>query len=237
LIYHQFAKSYEAENFADFDLVSLRIIKTILSSSKVNPKSCLDLACGNGVASVILAKKGMKVVGVDLSDDMLSLARKRSKKAGLKIDFVHADMRNFRLDEKVDLAICLYDSLNYLLKSADLKRTFRNVHDSLSDKGLVIFDMNTRKTLKNWTNWHSFNENWNTGLNGQFDSKKNLARLHVVMFVRKDDGNYRRFVESHVERAYPKDEIRKTLENAEFSNIRLSDFPGMPGRLLGVAQE
>jgi len=237
LIYHQFAKFYESQNFANFDLIALRLIRSILRSEGIRPKSCLDLACGNGVASIILAKEGIKVIGLDLSTEMLELARNRARKAGLKINFVHADMRDFKLDQRVDLAICLYDSLNYLLKLSDLQRTFKNVHESLSENALLIFDMNTGKTLKNWNDWHSFNEKWNTSLNGKFDSKTNIAKLNVVMFVKKRHGDYQRLVESHVEKAYPINEIRGALKEAGFSRVRLSDFPKSHGRLLGIAKQ
>lgn len=216
------------------------MVKSILASRRLNPKSCLDLACGNGVASVMLAKQGMKVIGLDISNDMLKLSRRRAKGSHVKVDFLQGDMRSFRLPERVDMAVSLYDSLNYLLKLSDLAKCFKCVFDSLSDNGIFIFDMNTRKILENWNRWRNFSEKWNTGLVGEFDPKRNLAKLKAIMFVKRkddDDDSYQRFVEVHTEKAYANREIAGALRKAGFSKVKLSEFSKGTGRLLGVASK
>ena len=167
----------------------------------------------------------MKVIGMDISEDMLKLARRRAKNAGVTVDFILRDMRNFTLIEKVDLVVSLYDSLNYLLTPSDLEDCFECVFDSLRDNGLFIFDMNTRRTLRNWNSWRYFNESSNTGLVGSFNSKTNLAKLKAVLFVKRKNGNYKRLTEVHEERAYANREIKDALRKAGFPEIRAFSFP------------
>jgi ubiquinone/menaquinone biosynthesis C-methylase UbiE len=241
-IYREFAKFYENLKFGEFDKYAIPYIFQQLKNLKYKPKKVLDLACGNGLASVLLAKKGLKVYGLDISKEMLKLAKLRAKKASVKIKFIHADMRNFTLPEKVDLVISLYDSLNYLLKLEDLEKTFENVFNILVPGGIFIFDMNTRKTLRRWDNWIYFNEKYNIAMKGSFDRRANTAKLLIIMFIKKRKDLYRKVTEVHVEKAYKKSEIRKCLHKVGFRKIHFSEFPpipgySLPGRLFCIARK
>jgi ubiquinone/menaquinone biosynthesis C-methylase UbiE len=241
-IYREFAKFYENLKFGEFDKYAIPYIFQQLKNLKYKPKKVLDLACGNGIASVLLAKSGLKVYGLDISKEMLKLAKLRAKKANVKIKFIHADMRNFTLPEKVDLVVSLYDSLNYLLELEDLEKTFQNVFNVLEPGGIFIFDMNTRKTLRRWDNWIYFNEKYNLVMKGSFDPQANIAKLLIVMFIRKRKDWYKRVTELHVEKAYKKSEIRKCLRKAGFREIHFSEFPpirgySLPGRLFCIARK
>ncbi|MFZ8830322.1 MAG: class I SAM-dependent DNA methyltransferase [Candidatus Aenigmatarchaeota archaeon] len=239
-IYKDFAKFYENLEFGKFDEYAIPYIFQQLKKLKYKPKKVLDLACGNGIASVLLAKKGMKVYGLDISREMLKIAKLRAKKANVRITFIHAYMRNFTLPEKVDLVVSLYDSLNYLLKLEDLEKTFKNVFNVLVPGGIFIFDMNTRETLKRWDNWVYFNEKYNIVMKGSFNSQANIAKLLIVMFIKKRKNLYKKVTEVHVEKAYKKSEIRKCLRKVGFRKIHFSEFPpirrySLPGRLLCIA--
>ena len=102
--------------------------------------SVLDLACGTGTMSVLLKDKGYKVTGIDLSDEMLSIA---DNKANGTIPFIKAEMQNFTLSEPVDACICCLDSLNHLNSLDDVEKTFNCVYKSLKENGIFIFDVNT----------------------------------------------------------------------------------------------
>jgi SAM-dependent methyltransferase len=84
-----------------------------------------------------------KVTGLDLSPDMLQLAA--AKLPGVRL--IEADMRAFDLEERFDVALCLFDSINHLLHFAEWKAVFARAHDHLNDGGIFIFDINTQRQL------------------------------------------------------------------------------------------
>lgn len=99
----------------------------------------LDLACGSGELSIRLSQQDFSVIGLDLSEDMLEVAR--SKDPDNQITFISGDMRDFHLDESVDLVICAVDSLHYLADVTQLEQTFGCVYKHLTDGGVFIFDL------------------------------------------------------------------------------------------------
>ena len=82
----------------------------------VYKRQVLDLACGTGNMAIRLAKRGYKVTGVDSSKDMLDVARDKAAREGLCLSFVQQDMRYLESEKQFDAAVCLFDSLNYLLE-------------------------------------------------------------------------------------------------------------------------
>jgi SAM-dependent methyltransferase len=92
----------------------------VLGGILLHLKSACDLACGTGTTALMLASKGIKMYGVDLSPTMCRLAREKSRCLGLRLRVVVGDMRHFRLTEPVDLILCEFDALNHLERKGDL---------------------------------------------------------------------------------------------------------------------
>lgn len=114
----------------------------------VRGRRILEVACGTGNHSKILAARGYEITGVDISDDMLSIARRKVKNHAR---FLHGDMRDLDavVGEGYDAAICLFSSISYNLTLSDLKRTLQGLHSHLEDRGIVIFDTHfTKKGFK-----------------------------------------------------------------------------------------
>ena len=107
----------------------------------------LDLACGTGNITTLLAKRGYDMIGIDSSTDMLSVAA--SKSEGLPIQYVCQDMSAFELYGNVDAVICTLDCINYLTKNRDVLKTFRLVEKYLYPNGLFIFDINSQYKIEN----------------------------------------------------------------------------------------
>lgn len=99
----------------------------------------LDLACGSGELSLRLSQQGFSVIGLDLSEAMLEVAK--SKDSHHQIDFRLGDMRDFDLKTSVDMVICAVDSLHYLENIDQLHQTFTCVKRHLNDGGIFIFDL------------------------------------------------------------------------------------------------
>ena len=138
--YDVFGKFYDAI-MGDRGKATMRLRELI---HKVNPKAqnVLELGCGTGSVLKHLVKD-YEVWGVDLSNKMLSLAKKKVPQARLS----RQDMVRFRLPKRFDVICCVFDSINHILSFADWKKLFANVRRHLSDSGIFIFDINTQKKL------------------------------------------------------------------------------------------
>jgi SAM-dependent methyltransferase len=97
----------------------------------------LDLACGPGRRSIPLAQRGFAVTGVDRSAFLLERARARGAEHGVAVEWLQADMRDFRRPDSFDLALSLFTSFGYFRDDADNQRVFDNVVASLRPGGSV----------------------------------------------------------------------------------------------------
>jgi len=208
--YVRFAEIYDSvmrpvgyEMWADY-------IEELCTMYGRSPGRILDLACGTGNTSLPFARRGHTVVGVDRSPAMLAVARTKAADEGLPVEFIEGDMRSFTLPQPVDLAVCLFDSINYLLNPRDLAAALRAVHQALVPEGLVIFDSNTRHRLSQVDDEVLvFDEDdyclvWRNS----YDTAREVWRADLTGFVQDGaDGRFTRFTEVHEERAYDVDEL------------------------------
>ena len=97
------------------------------------PELVLDLGSGTGSMTLELARRGYDMTGVDISPEMLDIARERAEREGLsdKMLWLCQDMREFELYGTVDVAVSCLDSINHLTSPADLSRTLSLVHNYL----------------------------------------------------------------------------------------------------------
>jgi len=104
-------------------------------------RTILDLGCGTGGHSLILAERGFKVMGIDLSGEMLKIGRKKANERELNIEFIEGDIRNLKLNQKFDAVISMFAVISYQITNKDLMSTFKTVLKHLKKNGLFIFDM------------------------------------------------------------------------------------------------
>lgn len=100
------------------------------------PSTLLDLGCGTGNISKLFSESGFDVIGVDISSDMIEVAKTKDKKTNYVVD----DMLEYR-NEKVDYIMCNFDTINYLSSFKDLERFFINVYNNLNNGGIFVFDI------------------------------------------------------------------------------------------------
>lgn len=177
-------------------------------------KRVLDLACGTGTISNLLFDNGYDVTGIDISDEMLTVA---GEKCHGDIKLFKGDISNFSLSEKFDYCICLLDSINHLENAESVMSCFDCVFDSLNKNGLFIFDVNTVYKHRNvlGDNTFVFDEqdfflSWD---NEFFD--ENRVRILLDFFI-FNGRNYDRFSEEFYEKAYELDEIKNMLRLNHF---------------------
>jgi SAM-dependent methyltransferase len=101
----------------------------------------LDLCCGPGRHAVPLARQGLRVTAVDRTRFLLEHARERARLAGLAVEFVEADMREFRRLASFDLALSLFTSFGYFAAREDDLKVLRNVRASLNPRGAFVIDV------------------------------------------------------------------------------------------------
>ena len=136
--YNECAESEEASyQGSENSKITNRTIEKILKKHKV--KTVLDLTCGTGSQVFYLLERGYHVIGSDISPGMLKIAQTKAKKAGIKIKFLHGDMRD-QLVGQFDAVITIFNAIGHLTK-ADFKKTIQNVSRNLNDGGIYIFDI------------------------------------------------------------------------------------------------
>lgn len=99
------------------------------------------MACGTFALDLPLLKRGYRVVGRDLSADMLGVARRNLKEAGRAADVAEGDMRSLRLNRTFDAVLCLGTGFNYLTAPRDIQAAFRTLHRHLRPGGLLVLDL------------------------------------------------------------------------------------------------
>ncbi|MBR5517487.1 MAG: class I SAM-dependent methyltransferase [Clostridia bacterium] len=193
------------EKWADY-------IEEIFKKHNVNPKLVLDLGCGTGSITNILAKRGYDMIGVDLSPDMLNVARDKAMEEGLDVLYLCQDIREFELYGTVDAIICTLDVLNYITEPKDLQQVFALVKNYLNPDGIFVFDINTEHKLKNVLGNNTFiNDENGIFYTWENEYNNNISNQFLTFFAETEDGLYERFDEQHIQRAYTIDEIKEKL--------------------------
>ena len=104
-----------------------------------NVKSILDMGCGTGSHAYVFAKMGYQVTGVDTSEEMLEVARRKARRHA-NPQFYRMDMRKIDIDEKFDATLVLFAGFGYLLKDADLRSFFSSVKRHMKKDSLLIYE-------------------------------------------------------------------------------------------------
>lgn len=214
-MYSEFAYSYDIlmqnvdyEKRADY-------IYSLFEKFDRAPTLMLDLACGTGEFSNRFANKGVSVIGVDISYDMLSVAREKSAEQQNDILYLCQDAAELDLYGTVDGAICCLDSLNHITDYGDFCSAIARVSLFLEKDRLFIFDLNTEYkhscVLGNNTFVIDTNDVycvWQNEYQGN-----NTVEINLDFFTREDNV-YLRTGESFCERAYTSAEIENALNKA-----------------------
>ena len=223
-MYNKFSEVYD--NFINIDYGSwVKYIESLWAKFGCKPNLVLDLACGTGNITIPLAKKGYDMIGLDLSEDMLSMARSKSRKLE-NILFTLQDMRRFELYGTVDACICMVDSVNYILGEAELSEVFRLTRNYLNPGGLFIFDINTKHKFQNILKSNSFcdiTEDAALIWENYYDEDSQINEYMVSIFLKSKNGLYERHEEFHSQRAYEAEYICEALKASGFELLAQYD--------------
>ena len=178
----------------------------------------LDLGCGTGTLTELLAEKGYDMIGVDSSADMLELAMEKRDSMGHETLYLLQDMRELELYGTVGTVVSVCDSLNYILSEEELLQVFRLVENYLFPEGIFIFDFNTVYKYAEVIGDVTIAENreacsfiWEN----TYYPEEALNEYEVTVFVRDGQEDlYRKFSETHYQRGYTEEQMRRLLAAA-----------------------
>jgi ubiquinone/menaquinone biosynthesis C-methylase UbiE len=220
--YHDLAFSYDRLT-ADVDYEKIvAFYRAIMEREGVRPRSAVDLACGTGSVALLLARDGLRVVGVDLSEEMLTVAAQRAQEADVFVQYTCQPLQQMRLPRGVDLAVCALDGLDYILDPADCAEAIRRVYKALNPGGIFIFDVNTPEKLRAMDGQVFLDEDddvycvWR----GEFDEQTNICSYGMDLFQRRGE-IWERSFEEHREYAYSRQQLTQFLKAAGFTHIRV----------------
>ena len=198
----------------------LDFLEAILRQLEKAPETVLDLGCGTGSMSVLLAQKGYRVLGVDISEDMLTVAAQKAMDLDNPPFFIRQPMQKLRLPEKMDAVFCLLDCINYVTEPKDVRQTMQRVYHCLSDGGVFIFDINTPYKLRNLDGQVFLDENEESYCvwRAEFEEAENCIYYGIDLF-RKQGKLWQRSFEQHCEYAYEPSELAQWLKEAGFAKV------------------
>lgn len=192
----------------------------------------LELGCGTGNLTELLAARGFDMIGVDSSDEMLNIAYEKREKSGYDILYLNQDMRTFELYGTVRAVVSVCDSLNYLLEDEDLTACFRLVNNYLDPDGIFIFDFNTRYKYETVIGDSVIAENredcsfiWEN----YFEPESGINEYDLTIFVKDPEmfaaGQelFKRFQECHLQRGYTLEEMQRFIALSGLVFVRAYD--------------
>ncbi len=216
-VYDRMMHDVDRDAWADY-------IDSILKEYGVH--NIMDCACGTGAMSIRLYKRGYHVIGNDASPQMLMEARNNAFREGAKgIIFICEDMRRLKIHKQIDAIVSVCDGVNYLLSMQDVESFLSHAYACLKSGGVLLFDVSSAYKLRKTLGTNTFTEEteeyayiWKN----QYDPKTRLCEMDLTWFL-KNGGQYDRYSETHIQRAYRSGELSRALLKAGFSDVRIYD--------------
>ncbi len=217
-LYDRLMEDVDYEDWANY-------VEKVMVQNRNKPHKILEIACGTGNVTIPLAKKGYNILGLDISKDMLMIAKNKALENNINILFIEQDMIDLELEEKFDCILSMCDGINYIVDINDLMKVFQGVYNALEDGGVFIFDISSHYKIKNVLGNNTFGENledlcylWEN----YFDEGSNTIEMDLTFFI-QDGKYYKKEEEYHVQRAYKSEEIIKILNQLDFKDIKEYD--------------
>ena len=212
-VYDTFMDNVPYEEWAEY-------LAELLQEYDIEDGLVLDLGCGTGSLTEILATKGYDMIGADGSAEMLEIAMEKKAQSGHDILYLLQDMREFELYGTVRAAVSVCDSVNYITEPEELTEVFRLVNNYLDPEGIFIFDFNTVYKYKEVMGDTVIAEDrgecsfiWD---NYYYDEEK-INEYDLTLFIReegKDKNLYRKYQETHYQRGYTLEEMKELIQSS-----------------------
>ena len=214
--YDRFTDDVPYDRWADF-------FEHVFEKKEIKPEIILDLACGTGSLTRILAQRGYDMIGADQSEDMLMIAQENCFEAGEKpVLLLHQPMEQLELYGSIDACVCCLDSVNYVTDPEVLQEAMRRVYTYLVSGGMFIFDINTRSKLERIDGQSFVREDEDVYCVWQsYIEDHDLCHYDFDIFELNEDGAWNRYQENHLERIYEPEQLTAMLKEAGFTDIEV----------------
>ena len=204
-----------------------KYLKSLLYEYGVREGLVLELGCGTGNMTEILAQSGYDMIGVDNAEEMLEIAIEKRMKSGLDILYLQQDMREFELYGTVKAIVSVCDSVNYILEEEELEEVFRLVNNYLDPGGVFIFDFNTDYKYREILGDQTIAENreecsfiWDN----YYYEEERINEYELSLFIREGDSElYRKYQETHFQKAYDLETMKRLITQSGLEYITAYD--------------
>ena len=223
-MYAEFASVYDQlMDDVDYEAWTTACLQRIAACG-VEPRAVCDCGCGTGGIALQLARRGLNVTGVDISEAMLRCAADKARAAGVDVRLVRQDMCQLTLPRPVDAIVCACDGVNYLLDPSRVSGFFAAAKAALRAGGALTFDVSSREKLRRMAREKLYFED-REGITYLWTNRMadHILTMELSFFVRGADGRYDRFDEVQRQRAHGAEELRAWMEKAGFSRITIED--------------
>lgn len=218
-VYDTFMDNIPYEEWAEY-------LSRLLAEYEVTDGIVLDLGCGTGTLTELMAARGFDMIGVDYSEEMLEIAMEKRAESGRDILYLLQDMREFELYGTVRAVISICDSLNYITEEAELEEVFRLVNNYLDPEGVFIFDFNTvykyREILGDQTIAES-REDCSFIWDNYYYEEEQINEYELSLFLQEEGNLYRKYVETHYQKGYELETIKSLLEKSGMKFVTAYD--------------
>lgn len=211
-VYDTFMDNVPYTEWADY-------LQGILRENGIADGLVLELGCGTGSMTEELAARGYDMIGVDNAQEMLEIAMCKKKKSGHDILYLFQDMQEFELYGTVRAIVSVCDSVNYITDREGLLEVFRLVNNYLDPEGLFVFDFNTKykyETVLGNQTIAETREDCSFIWDNYYYEDEKINEYELTLFIREheDSSLYRKYQETHFQRAYTLEEIKNLLAEA-----------------------
>lgn len=218
--YSTLARFYDLSMEVDYE-EWVNYLLALCNNQQHVPRSIVDLGCGTGNLTLPLAKRGYKMTGVDLSPEMVEIARTKAAEAGLETEFFVEDLRDFyRPEGEFDTVISGCDVLNYLLTESDLKRAFNAVYRLLLPGGWWLFDLNSAQKLTEVYGDQSYadlQDGFGYFWDNSYDDVQKIVTMDLTFFVQVEENLYARRKEQHKQKLWTPGQIESLAQEIGFT--------------------
>ena len=201
-------------------------LTSLLKEYGINDGLVLDLGCGTGTLTELLAKEGYDMIGVDVSEDMLQEAIEKRAESGLPILYLLQDMREFELYGTVRAVVSICDSLNYILDYDDLAHVFSLVNNYLDPEGVFIFDLNTPYKYRELIGDATIAENREDASfiwENTWYEREQVNEYDLTIFARTNGEYYQKFFETHYQKAYELETVKELIQKSGMEFVAAYD--------------
>ena len=218
-VYDTFMDNIPYEEWAEY-------IIGLLKEYDIHDGLVLDLGCGTGSMTELLAENGYDMIGVDNTEEMLEIAMEKRAASGHDILYLLQDMREFELYGTVKAIVSVCDSINYILEEDELLTVFRLVNNYLDPKGIFVFDFNTTHKYKDVlgdTTIAESREDCSFIWDNYYYEEEQINEYELSLFIKEEGDLYRKFEETHLQKAYDLDTIKHLVEESGLTYVTAYD--------------